>query len=328
MVPNDPSPSSLVPSRDTPFAGTIRFRADDPGDLGALAVGEVLDFVPVKVAYESDAPVSRLKTWGRLGGIVLALNFRGEGLHRIEGSAVIVAPGIALSASHVLRDYMPGFGDGSIKVLCVGDTEHGRSLWSLARVRFVPNTDICILSLVLVDGLPSDRKLRQASITTRTPKRGERLFFVGYKAEEEDCANWSEGQQIRTNVLVTAGKVTQHFVPMRDRVLLPGPSIEVDCPTWGGMSGGPVFDEQGWLIGVLSSGLDGGPSCLSMAVSALACPFIGGWPDPGSNVARSLLSMVGKGCLIERPEAVSASYPKSEDGVSMTEYVYSTWQTR
>lgn len=39
----------------------------------------------------------------------------------------------------------------------------------------------------------------------------------------------------------------------RDRVMLPWPVLEVDCPTWGGMSGGPVFDEHGHLIGLLCS---------------------------------------------------------------------------
>lgn len=308
-----------------PLGGTTTIA---PGsDLEALGVDDTLDFVPVRVTHTSDVSTSVVKTWEQLGGVLLALHFCGEGFHRIEGSAVVVAPGVALSASHVLRDYMDRYRAGTIQVLCVGPAEHGRMLWNLNGVRFIPNTDICILSLSLLDGLAPDRRIRQASVTTRTPKRGERLTFFGFNALEEDCDLRTEGKKIRTGAIVCSGRVTQHFLPMRDKVLLPGPAIEVDCETWRGMSGGPVFDEQGWLVGVLSTGIDGGPSNVSLAMSALAAPILGGWPDPGTGVARSLLTMASKGggCLVERPESIVASYP---DGGRFTEYVYTTWQTR
>jgi hypothetical protein len=88
-----------------------------------------------------------------------------------------------------------------------------------------------------------------------------------------------------------------------------------------------VFDDQGWLVGVISSGVDGGTSFVTLAMAALACPFEAGSPHPGTGVMRSLLSMSGPGggCAVERPELLVATYP--HDG-KMTSYVYTTWQRR
>lgn len=307
----------------------VTFQADITSDLSTLQVGEYLRFSSARMSYLSDSEISRLKTWGRLKGTVLAVNLTSKSSHRVEGSAVLVAPGIALCAAHVFHAHIERLVSGELQTLCIGVSEHGNELWGLRGIKFVPNTDVCILTLSLINGLPPDRTFHQASITTRTPRRGERLFVVAFKAEEEDCDNWTEGQKIRQNVLVCAGQVTQHFMKGRDRVMLPGPAIEVDFESWAGMSGGPVFDEEGWLVGVLSSSVSGqhcdSPSFVSLAISALACRFTGGWPDPGSHVVRSLLSMSGKGCEVERPESIVASYP---DDKQMTSYIYTTWQAR
>jgi len=307
----------------------VTFQADSSSDLAALQIGEYLKFTDVRVRYLSGAGISRLKTWGRLRGAVLGVNLTSTNEHRVEGSAVMVAPGVALCASHVFQGHLDRLMSGELKALCIGPSDHGNELWGLRGINFVPNTDVCILTLTLINGLPTDRTFHHASITTRTPRHGERLFVVAFKAEAEDCENWVEGRQIRMNALICAGEVTQHFLLGRDRVMLPGPAIEVECDSWPGMSGGPVFDDEGWLIGVLSSSVSGehhdSPSFVSLAISALGHRFTGGWPDPGSHVIRSLLSMSGKGCHVERPESIVASYP--DDGAS-TKYVYTIWQTR
>ena len=301
------------------------FEAHMSSDLAALQGGDYLQFSAVHPKYLSELPLSRLKTPGRLRGIVLSVHMTTEDSHRIQGCAVMVAPGVALCASHVFRDETGHMLSGKLKVLCVGTADHGNELWNIRNVTFVPNTDVCILSLSLIDGLPPDRTFRQASVTTRTPRLRERLFVIAFKAEEEDCINWKPGQKIRTNILVSAGEVTQHF-PFGRGQMPPGACIEVDFASWSGMSGGPVFDEEGWLVGVLSSSLatseDRRPSFVSLATSALACPFIGGWIDPGPGITRSLLSMSGTQCTIERPESITTS---AENGDL---HVFTTWQTR
>jgi hypothetical protein len=56
--------------------------------------------------------------------------------------------------------------------------------------------------------------------------------------------------------------------------MVPGPAIEVACSTSGGLSGGPAFDKNGKVFGILSASIndpDGrGPSQISMIWPALA----------------------------------------------------------
>ena len=84
----------------------VTFQADSSSDLAALQVGEYLKFTDVRVRYLSEAGISRLKTWGRLRGTVLGVNLTSTNEHRVEGSAVMVAPGIALCASHVFQGHL------------------------------------------------------------------------------------------------------------------------------------------------------------------------------------------------------------------------------
>ena len=59
---------------------------------------------------------------------------------------------------------------------------------------------------------------------------------------------------------------------------MPSPCVEVDMETLGGMSGGPVFNEEGHLVGVVSSSFDGGPSYITLIWDALRLS-VGGLPS-------------------------------------------------
>ena len=74
--------------------------------------------------------------------------------------------------------------------------------------------------------------------------------------------------------------------------MLPSPCIEVNMETLGGMSGGPVFNEEGRLIGILSSSFDGGPSYVTLIWDALRLSITNLpdeiWPDKYSGILEGI----------------------------------------
>ncbi|WP_142916619.1 trypsin-like peptidase domain-containing protein, partial [Klebsiella pneumoniae] len=68
--------------------------------------------------------------------------------------------------------------------------------------------------------------------------------------------------------MVSSGLVTAAF-PQGRGERMPAPCIEVEMDTMGGMSGGPVVDSDGNVIGVVSSSFDGGPSYVTLIWDAL-----------------------------------------------------------
>lgn len=166
----------------------------------------------------------------------------------------------------------------------------------------VPGTDITILGLMYASALPPDALFHQAPITTRLPRVGEKLMISGFLP----AAHYAEASnpgvlECRGNIVACSGEVVTRYPTGRDSCMLPWPVLEVNCPSWGGMSGGPVFDHDGKLVGLLSSSFEEGPSYISLLWPALSATFVGGWPmDHGPT---SLLSLDAL-CEIDKRGAI------------------------
>lgn len=261
-------------------------------------------------------------------GLVLAVTFTTNDTHQILGSAVMVAPGIALSVNHVVEEHVTDLRRGRLGMMCVGIASHGAQGWRVKYVTCIDGTDICILSLEYMTDLPPKRTLYQSTITTRVPAPGEQLVMAGFQAAERTFARYSNRpDELAASLFVSSGAVTDDY-PRGRGVTKPWPALGVDCPSIPGMSGGPAFDARGYLVGVISSSLsngDGqepGPTFVAVNWPALGQPFPGMWP-PLSNAdgPKSLLDLAGSLCVIERPDTVRAA---QQNGRTMIEY--SLWR--
>lgn len=255
-------------------------------------------------------------------GLVLQLIFAKEGSHDIEGTAVLVAPGVALAATHVLQPYGEQLKSGEIRLRCVGVREGKTTIWLVRDVTQILESDITILTLELATEFQEPLQLSLASLTTRTPAVGELVTVVGFRTPES--ASFEDGVFIFDSTMILShGKVTAVYAELtgRDRLMLPWPCIEIDCPTWGGMSGGPAFDRNGFLVGLLCSSVGGvdklsGPSYVSLLHKTLACSFPGGWPEDFVDGSGGLICTEKSKAAIEAPEAV-----QSKDG----RYMHYPW---
>lgn len=257
-------------------------------------------------------------------GILLSVHFSTNKWSTVEGSAVMVAPGVALASTHVIEPLMSHIMASELAISCTGCTSSGPRHWHVRHVAFVPKTDIVILSMEYVSSLPEDRRFAQSVITTRLPALGETVMIAGLRAsgahaQLENNAYFAVNDgslRYGVELLIGVGEVTHYHLGGRGSGL-PGPLIEVACSTKGGLSGGPAFDKNGKLVGILSSSLDHpderGPSQVSLLWPALTPEITPAFmPNlfPGSV---SLLGMDRNLCEIDRPDVVQETREAGTD---------------
>jgi hypothetical protein len=268
-------------------------------------------FETVRPRFEGSPPRStELSNWQCFEGMVLALIFSDGTRHTVLGSAVIVAPCVAVGALHTVRDKLQQVRDGTLSLAALGISSHGAQVWRIRHIVCIENTDLVILTVTFESEFPPHNTFYQATITTRLPEVGEQLVFGGFRASSEEFLLEMPGViDIQGSMRLGSGTVRQIFLQGRDRLLVPWPSLEVDAPLFGGMSGGPVFDSRGGLIGLGSRSMEMGtgdepsPMIVALLWPALAHEFPYPCEPP---LTATLLDMHGIFTLIERPEAVTA----------------------
>jgi len=204
----------------------------------------------------------------------------------------MVGPGLMITASHVLDEF-PTDGSGPVCVTFL-QTGAARAWLPTGVVRaagesslgVLPGTrkrvsDLTLMSCSLHSQAHEEQPLLLAPIELCLPLPGQRLWAVGFRYG----AFRSEAAEITP--LVSSGIVTNCFVHGRGN-LLPSPCIEVDMDSRGGMSGGPVFNERGGLVGIVSSSFDGGPTYVTLVWDAMrlsASPLPSSvWPQPEADL--------------------------------------------
>lgn len=287
-------------------------------ELG-LEIGTTLHFEGKRFMMSAEVAHESIVNADAFDGAVLAVAFPTPSYNNVLGSAIMVAPGIAITAAHVMDECMDEVMSGRFGAMCLGLDMDRLDIWRIKHVTLGPSgrSDLAVLSLELSSRLPDDLAFSFASISTRTPAVGERLKVLGFRQTDDPEAP-SAVRNMAVRLFLSTGTVTQHFPHGRGRDL--GPCVEIDCHTTGGMSGGPVFDEQGMLLGILSKGLDGGPSWMSLIWPALICSVTNGWPLAVMAGARALLDLDPRMISIDGRDALRSVATEAE-GIGRVEYV-------
>lgn len=202
----------------------------------------------------------------------------------------MVAPGVALCAKHVLEPLMSEIMSGSISVLCAGIRTDGLQLWRVKHVTLINDNDVAILGLVSASQIPQNHTYYHAVVDAQLPQVGENVRMFGFVHTAVP-----EASVITGSLMASQGDVLDRHDDRRDSVFIRWPSFAVDCHAVGGMSGGPVFNENGHLVGLLctsfSAGDESGPAYVSALWPALTQVYLGGWPEPMFGGFHDLLSL-------------------------------------
>jgi S1-C subfamily serine protease len=130
--------------------------------------------------------------------------------------------------------------------------DHENTNWQFDRVVVDPNSDMALLVLSAEE--PPITGLRYPTIHISPPEIGEEIVAVGFSSSSIEPSVDKNGAVSRWTDLPTIsnGRVFEVHQQKRDEFLANFPCFIADCKVDGGMSGGPVFDRNGFLRGIIS----------------------------------------------------------------------------
>jgi hypothetical protein len=221
-------------------------------------------------------PTSKIPSFEPLQGpsviteVALQLVAFRDGYYDAAGTCVMINGPLAITARHVVEDYWRSFekdvhrrdindgnNEGTFHLRAYQISGDGKSLavFDVNKVFFSNCTDIAFLKLKPVLGNPI---MFRTALSLLPPPVGSQIQGFGYHSAR---ATELQGVlQISRSPVTTAGRVTEIYDERRDRSALNFPCFETNARFDGGMSGGPIFNEDGRLCGIICRNLPPDPT--------------------------------------------------------------------
>jgi V8-like Glu-specific endopeptidase len=212
---------------------------------------------PAFVATRIDSPITE---------VAVPIAGYKDGHWSLLGTGVLLASNIAITARHVVEGYIDYYHNLSLENFASKVNEQDRfslwamqyvnqskngALWSISAIYYAQITDIVFLQL---RSAPEEQeKIGGVRIRVRAPKLGETVAAFGYTCTE--IVQHDKSTTFHADGYTATGVVKAVYPDRRDSSSLNFPCFEVNARFDGGMSGGPVFDSEGYLCGLVCKNL-------------------------------------------------------------------------
>lgn len=221
-----------------------------------------------------------------LGDVVLAMAYKEDGRFVVCGSGFMVAKGLLITAAHVSHEELaerPAVGcallpGGHMRIWGLnGRTAAGREIVPVMFTEPIRHErhDVSLCSCELRSEPHANEPIDLATIDIAMPAIGERLWGLGFRRTNE------RGERDADMVLLgTTGRViAQHPDGLPG---FPCACVYVEMQSLAGMSGGPVFNTRGNVVGLIAKSMEGenAPTLIALVWSVFAqnVPATT-WPD-------------------------------------------------
>lgn len=202
--------------------------------------------------------------------VALSIGAYKDGKYIVSGTATFIAPRLLITAKHVIEHYWREYKhnilnngeigvlselQGNFNILAVQIIDNGKqgATWDVRQIFIAPNTDIAFLSVIPASDAARNYKFKIPKIEILPPRVGSRISCFGYRqSRAEITKNIIEWEYIPTSSLGVVIDIHQH---KRDNFSINFPCIYTNARYDGGMSGGPVFNDEGNLCAIISSNL-------------------------------------------------------------------------
>lgn len=198
--------------------------------------------------------------------IAVALGGFKDGIFIASGTATFIAPGLLITAKHVIQHYLREFSqrpmekipndtDANISIYATHITDNRIiSVWGINAFFTVSNTDIAYLQAIPLKGGAKNYKFNKLPIIQfLPPKPGSKIYSYGHR---RTTGKLKDGKfSLESNLVATQGIIKEIHHHERDSFMINFPSFQTNAQFDSGMSGGPIFDEEGHLCGIISSNL-------------------------------------------------------------------------
>jgi len=220
-------------------------------------VGQNLHIEPFLLPPFEDDGLHFIENLDAFKGSLLILAGFGGGRSAIYGSAALVAPGIAIAAGHVVEQHA---GDGLFQaadaaIYAFGVISTGLVAWLVIEIIYSLDGDIAVLTLAHACEPRSPIDVAHFALSAKLPCVDDRVTAIGFRPR--DAQQSIEGEQrlpdVHGTFLLSSGEVLETWPLGRDSVMAPRPCFAAALCTVGAMSGGPVLDADGRMIGIVTS---------------------------------------------------------------------------